>query len=474
VRAVHDLVVMPQNGALAGSVPAPPDEDLGHLALLVAALADGASEVRRLSRGPHITAMIAALRQLGIAVEDAAERGTSVVRGRALRGLAEPREPVFCGPSAPTLTRLAAVLVAHPFRSVLTSEPRTRLTDLTGVAAALRRRGAQIEGIFSTERAGAIGPPLTVGPLPADRALSGVEYELAELRPDVKEALLLSGLYADEATYVREHVLSRDHLERMLAALDVPVSAAGPIVALDPAGHGPKEVASFPPWEPKLPPFSFDVPGDVAVASLLSVLATLVKGSRVCVRGVGLNPTRTGAFDLLRQMGGDVELVAQATRLGEIDGTVCASYAPLRAVTMAGEPVLRAIDDLPVLVALAARARGFTEIAIDERHYGNSTDAAEYGGPASMDRIVAVLRAFAVEAERSPGGLALVGRPEGALAAADIDAEGSATVAALAVVLGLLGQAATRIRRADALAVRYPRIVGTLRALGADVRVESR
>jgi 3-phosphoshikimate 1-carboxyvinyltransferase len=439
----------------------------------VAALADGASEVRRLSRGPHVTAMLPALRQLGVAVEDAAERGTSVVRGRALRGLAEPREPVFCGLSAPTLSRLAAVLVGHPFRSVLTSEPRPRLTDLTGIAAALRRRGAQIEGIFSTERAGAIGPPLTVGPLPADRALSGIEYDLAELRPDVKEALLLSGLYADEATYVREHVLSRDHLERMLAALDVPVSAAGPIVALDPAGHAPEEIASFPPWEPRLPPFSFDVPGDVAAASLLSCLATLVRGSRVCVRGVGLNPTRTGAFDLLRQMGGDVELVAQATRLGEIEGMVCASYAPLRAVTMAGEPVLRAMDDLPVLVALAARARGFTEIAIDERHYGNSTDAAEYGG-ASMDRIVTVLRSFAVEAERSPGGLALMGRPEGALAAADIDAEGSATVAALAVVLGLLGEAATRIRHADALAVRYPRIVGTLRALGADVRVESR
>jgi 3-phosphoshikimate 1-carboxyvinyltransferase len=415
--------------------------------------------------------MIAALRQLGVTVEDGAERGTSVVRGRALRGLVKPEEPVFCGPSAPTLCRLAAVLVAHPFCTVLATEPRPALAALTGLAAALRRRGAQIEGIFSTERPGAIGPPLTVGPLPAGGALSGVEYELAEPRPDVKEALLLSGLYADEATYVREQVLSRDHLERMLAALGAPVSAAGPIVALDPAARG-QEVASSP-WEPKIPPFSFDIPGDVAAASLLSCSATLVRGSRVCVRGVGLNPTRTGAFDLLRQMGGDVELVAQAARLGEIEGTVCASHAPLRAVTMAGEPLLRAMDDLPVLVALAARARGLTEIAIHERHEGNSTDAAENGAP-SMGRILGVLRAFGVEAEQSPGGLALLGQPEGAFAAADVDAEGSATLAALALVLGLLGQAATRIRRADALAVRYPRIVGTLRALGADLRVESR
>ena len=467
---MHDLVVMPQNGPLTGSVPAPPDEDLGHLALLVAALADGKSELRRLSSGPHVGAMIDALRKLGVAVEEGTERGVSVVGGRGLRGLVDPGQPVICGRSAPTLRRLAAVLVAHPFRTVLSSEPLRALAGMEGIAAALRRRAGQIEGMFSPERAGALGPPFTVGPLPADRMLCGVEYELAEPRPDVKEALLLSGLYADEATYVREHILSRDHLERMLGALDVPVSAAGPIVALDPLAHGPCEPASSS-WEPKIQPFSFEVPGDVAAASLVACSATLVAGSRVCVRGVGLNPTRTGAFDLLRQMGGDVELVAQAIRLGETEGTVCASYAPLRAVTMAGEPLLRATDDLPVLVALAARARGSTEIAFDASH---EAEPAEEGGPMSMDRIVAVLRAFGVRAEPRPSGLTIVGRPEGALEAADIDTEGSVPVAALAVTLGLLGPCPTRVRRADALALRYPRIVGTLRALGADIRVEGR
>ena len=466
---MHNLVVMPQNGPLTGSVPAPPDEDLGHLALLVAALAHGKSELRRLSSGPHVGAMIDALRKLGVAVGEGTERGTSVVGGRGLRGLVDPGQPVDCGRSAATLRRLAAVLVAHPFRTVLTSE-LLRGAGMEGIAAALRRRAAQIEGEFSTEQAGAIGPPFTVGPLAVDGALSGVEYELAEQRPDVKEALLLSGLYADEATYVREHIRSRDHLERLLGALDVPVSAAGSIVALDPLAGGPGDAASSP-WKPKIESFSFDVPGDVAAASLLACLATLVAGSRVCVRSVGLNPTRTGAFDLLRQMGSDVELVAQATRLGETEGTVCASYAPLRAVTMAGEPLLRATDDLHVLIALAARARGSTEISVDDPH---EAEPAHEDGPMSMERVVTVLRAFGVQAERRPGGLAVVGRPEGALEAADVDAAGSAPVAALAVTLGLLGPGPTRVRRADALAVRYPRIVGTLRALGADIRVESR
>jgi 3-phosphoshikimate 1-carboxyvinyltransferase len=457
----HDLVVMPQERPLSGSVPAPPDEDLGHLALLLAALGDGASELRRLGQGAHVTAMIDALRRLGIGIEAGAEGGTITVRGRGFRGLVDPGQPVSCGRSSLTLRRLAAVLVGHPFRTVLAADATVPLSGFTDVVAALRGRAAQIEGVFSGAKAGDLVAPFSVGPLPGDRALSGIEFELSGPRRDVKEALLLSGLYADEATYVREPILSRDHLERILAVLAVPVRGAGPIVALDAVG-----------WSPRIEAFSFDVPGDVALASLLSATATLVPGSRVCVRGAGLNPTRTGAFDLLRQMGGDLELTAQAMRLGEAEGTVCAAYAPLRAVTMAGEVLLRASDDLPVLVALAARARGATEIVgIDNLTDGDVFTRAK-GSAATM---VDLLCTFGVEAEAlDHARLVVTGRPEGALRAVDIDAEGDAARATTAVILGLVAHGPSRIRGADALAERFPRLVGTLRALGADLRVEPR
>lgn len=456
----HDLVVMPQKGPLSGSVPAPPDEDLSHLALLLAALADGQSELRRASKGAHVTALIDALRRLGAAVDAKAETGSIVVRGRALRDLVDPRTPLACGRSSLTLCRLAAVLVAQPFRTVLEADAARRAPGMTDTAAALRRREAQVEGVFSGIRPGELKPPFTVGPLPLDRALSGVEFELAAPRWDVKQALLLSGLYADEATYVREPIVSRDHAERMLQALDVPVTAAGSIVALDPAG-----------WNAKIEPFSFEVPGDAAAATLLSGIATLVPESRVCVRGVGLNPTRTGALDLLRQMGADVELTAQVTRLGETEGTVCAAHAPLRAVSVAGEPWLRARDDLPILVAVAARARGTTEIVGIDDTEGDTLA----GDRPSAAKMVGVLRAFGVQAESSdPASIVVVGRPEGPLDAADIDAEGDAARAAIAVTLGFLANGPCRVRDVDALAERFPRLVGTLRALGADLRVESR
>jgi 3-phosphoshikimate 1-carboxyvinyltransferase len=271
-----------------------------------------------------------------------------------------------------------------------------------------------------------------------------VEYELAGRRPDIKDALLLSGLYADEATYVREAIVSRDHLERMLQAIDVPVSAAGPIIFLDPAG-----------WSGKIEAFSFDVPGDVGAATLLAGMATLVPGSRVCVRGVGLNATRTGVLDLLRQMGAERETTAEATRLGETEGTVCAAYAPLRAVPMTGELLLHARDDLPVLNALAA------------------TDA--FVESVSARGMVDLLHAFGIEAvSPDPDCIVVSGRPDEPLAAVDVDAEGGAARATTAIMLALLGNGPSRIRDADALAERFPRVVGTLRALGVDVRVEQR
>ena len=452
---------MPQVRPLSGSVPAPPDEDLSHLALLVAALAHGVSELRHLSKGAHVTALADALRCLGVTIETAAETNTTIVHGRGLRGLADAAGPVMCGASWLTLRRLAAVLVAHPFRTVLTSGVSRSPPGMTQVAAALRRRSAQVEGEFSAERAGELTSPFTVGPLPVDRALSGVELELADPRRDVKEALLFSGLYADEATYVREPIVSRDHLERMLLALDVPVSGAGPIVALDPVG-----------WNETIASFFFEVPGDVAAATLLAGVAAVVPSSRVCVRGVGLNRTRTGALELLRQMGAGVELSAQATRLGEPEGTVCAGYAPLRSLSMEGELLWHAESDLPVLLALAARARGATEIAgIDALA---QSDSFAGDGVATAD-MAQLLGAFGVEAAApDPARIVVSGRPEGALDAADFDAGGDARLATTALILGLLGNAPSRIRNADALAERFPRLVGTLRALGADLRVERR
>src|SRR5262249_34370337 len=157
--------------------------------------AEGTSEVRAPSLGPGAAAMTDALRELGVAV-DARGKGSHVVKGVGLSGLAAPRTAVECAVSSRTMRLLAAVLAPRPFEPVLRGEAALLGTNMADLLDALRRRGAVIEGVFSTSQPGCVTPPLVVGPLDPRRRLSGIEHELAWPAADVKEALLLSGLWA--------------------------------------------------------------------------------------------------------------------------------------------------------------------------------------------------------------------------------------------------------------------------------------
>jgi 3-phosphoshikimate 1-carboxyvinyltransferase len=455
MAVVHDLVVEPQTRPLVGSVPVPGDEAIAGLALLLASLADGTSEVRGLSPGRDTVAMIEALRALGVSIELEA-KGKASVKGVGLRGLTA-QGPVDCGGSARTMRLLASVLVAQPFETVLRGDATLLGASMVGLVGALRGRGARIEGAFSTTERGKVTPPLVVGPLALGSYLSGTEYELPSFAPEIKEALLLSGLAADESTYVRERTVSRDHAERMLQMLDVPVAMAGAIVHLDVRG-----------WTAELPAFAEQVPGDFSACAFLLAAASVVPESRVCVRGTGLNPTRTGLLDVLRAMGGATEVEIHRSALGEPEGDLCRSFVPLRGGTMGGETLARAAAELPLLVAVAARAHGATAI---------SDLPAILGPPAFQEmtrRWVSILGEFGVPAETRDDALLIEGRADGVLMAADIDTHDEPDDAALATVPALVAEGPTRIRRVDGLAHRFPRFVGTLRALGVAARVEER
>jgi 3-phosphoshikimate 1-carboxyvinyltransferase len=238
----------------------------------------------------------------------------------------------------------------------------------------------------------------------------------------------------------------------MLSALGVPITSVGAMVELD----GPA-------WGGELPAFELEVPGDVSSAAFLVAAAALVEGSRVDVRRVGLNPTRTGLIELVRDMGGALEVAPRGHELGEPIGDLHAAFGPLRAVAAGGETIPRAIDEVPILCALAARARGTTVIS----------DAAELRVKES-DRIAAmvrVLRAFGVGCEERADGLVVEGAPDRPLAAADVASEGDHRVAMTAAVLGLVAAGPTRVRDVDCIATSFPRFVGTLRALSARLEV---
>jgi len=448
---VPDLLVHPAASPLHGSVPVPGDKSIAHRAILLAGLASGVSRVEGGSMGEDNLSTLAALRAMGVrATEEPG--GALIIDGSGLQGLLAPSAPLDCGNSGTTMRLLSGVLAAQRFQTILIGDPSLSRRPMNRVAKPLRLRGAHIEGTADPRRIGEITAPLHVGPLPSPHVLASLEYELPVASAQVKSAILLSGLYADGPTYVVEPIVSRDHTERMLSALGVPIRAIGAMVELDAVA-----------WSGALPAFSIRVPGDLSAAAFLIVAAQIVPGSRVDVRRVGINPTRTGILDVIRAMGGQIDAVALGDELGEPVGDVHAAASSLIGGRIGGEIVPRSIDEIPIACALAARARGETTIF----------DAAELRVKES-DRLATmarVLRAFGVGVEEREDGLVIQGVPDRPLTAADVASDGDHRVAMTAVVLALLADGPSRVRDAGCIATSFPRFVGTMRALGAHIEV---
>lgn len=446
-----DLLVHPMRGPLQGSVPVPGDKSIAHRAILLAGLAKGTSRVAGGVLGEDNLSTLGALRAMGVTATEVAS-GEFVIEGAGLLGLRAPSGPIDCGNSGTTMRLLSGVLAAQRFQSTLIGDESLSGRPMERVAKPLRLRGARIEGKPDAKRKGDITAPLVIGPLPEPHLLSSIEYVMPVASAQVKSALLLSGLYSDGPTYVTEPLLSRDHTERMLSALGVPLRSVGTMVELDATR-----------FSGELPAFTILVPGDLSASAFLVTAAQIVPGSRVDVRGVGLNPTRTGYLDVLRDMGGQLEVEHRSDALGEPVGELHAAFTELRPGRAGGELTTRAIDEVPILCALMARARGTSSIL----------DAAELRVKES-DRIAtmaSVLKAFGVACEERPDGIIIEGSPDRPLKAADVASRGDHRVAMTSVVLGLVADGPTRVRDAGCIATSFPRFVGTLKALGAQVEV---
>ena len=254
---------------------------------------------------------------------------------------------------------------------------------MRGVLEPLRARGAHIEGTLDPARPGEETAPITVKALAPGVRLAPLEYALDRPSDHAKGALLLAGLFASGPTVVMEPVVSRDHTERLLDALGMPVRTLGPVVSL------------HPPADPlAIPGFELDVPGDLSAAAFLLVAAQIVPESHVSTRRTGLNPTRSGVLEMIRMAGGRMGITPTGTSLGEPYGEVSSQGSVLRGTSVGGELAQRGMDEIPAACALAARSRGVTHVS----------DVAELreGGPDRLKALAELLRAFGVSACRAP------------------------------------------------------------------------
>ncbi len=421
--------VVGPTGPLRGELVVPGDKSVSHRAFLLSALADGPSRVRGVLRSADVDATRRAVEAMGVSVE--AEGQAWVVRPPPV--LREPADVLDCGNAGTAIRLLAGVVAAEPWWSVLTGDESLRGRPMGRVVRPLRAMGAVIDGRSGGDRA-----PIAV----RGGALRPTDHVLDIASAQVKSACLLAGRRVGVS--VTEPARSRDHTERMLRAMGADVRVAAGTVHL-----GPTE---------RLSPVDVDVPGDPSSAAFWAVAGSIVEGSEIVLRGVGVNPTRTGAFDALRHMGADVTILPRTWPGAEPVADVVVKTASLRGIRIDGELALRALDELPVLAVAAAFAEGETVIA----------DAAELRVKESdrVARVVAGLRALGVEAEERPDGMRIVGgAPRGP---ATIDARGDHRIAMAFAVAAAAGHGELTLLDAAQVETSYPTFFADREALRAD------
>jgi len=449
--------IEPAERPLRGAVFVPGDKSIAHRAWMLAPLASGVSRIRGVPTGDDVRRSREAMLQLG-AVAHETEPGAWTIEGRGLRGLRAPTRGIDCGSSGTTLRLLAGLLSWQHFDSRLDAGAQLARRPMARITRPLRNRGARIDGVFDAAQNDEHAP-LDIHGIPEGVRLNPADVTLEIASAQLKGALLLSGLAALGPTLVSEPVVTRDHTERMFDVMGAPLRTAGTAVALDPTD-----------WDGKLRPLDFTVPGDLSSATFLLVAAHIVRGSRIVVKGVGTNRTRSGALDVLREMGGGASIEDKGESGGEPVGDLHIGANGIvelrRAARVAGELSVRAIDEVPALVAAAVYAPGASEFRdVRELRVKESDRIAA---------LAAMLSAFGVQHEVHDDGLTVDGgrgAAGGHAVAANrvIDPHGDHRIAMAAAIVALGARGPTVIGGVECVDKSFPGFEDALRRLGATI-----
>ena len=413
---------------LSGAVEPPGDKSISHRYAMLAALAEGASELRHFAAAADCHSTLACMNALGAEVKT--EKDTVRVTGHGLRGLKSSWRALDAGNSGTTMRLLAGILSGQQFTSKLTGDASLQKRPMKRVVGPLREMGADIRAREDNYA------PLEI----RGSRLHSIDFHMPIASAQVKSAVLLAGLFAEGTTSVTEPARTRDHTELALEEFGAPIEKHGKTIrvqGLASANGGAKLQAR-----------SLDIPGDLSSAVFFIAAASLLPDSNLVIHNVGLNPTRTAILDVFASMGASLQMLSVRSAHGELVGDLAVKGACLQGGVVEGAQIPLVIDELPMLAALGP----FTEKGIEIR------DAAELRVKES-DRIAALaenLRRMGAKVEERPDGLRVEGRSAGPLHGAEIDPRGDHRIAMAFAIAGLAAQGDTQIRDADCAGVSYP------------------
>ncbi len=407
--------------AVCGEITVPGDKSISHRSIMLGSISRGVTTVTGFLRGEDNMATLNAFRAMGVEIED--DGTTLKIHGRGLHGLSEPEDMLDCGNSGTSIRLLTGLLAGQTFFAVLTGDKYLRKRPMRRVVTPLAAMGATIAG-----RAGGEKAPLAI----TGSSLKGISYESPVSSAQVKSAVLLAGLYAEGETKVTEPHLSRDHSERMLRHFGADIEAEGRVVRI----RGGRELNGQ----------AIAVPGDISSAAFFMVAGLIVPDSEILIKGVGVNPTRTGILDILRLMGGDISLLNSRDVSGEPVADILVRSSRLKGIEISGDLVPRAIDEFPVISVAAAAAEGKTVIS----------DARELRVK-ETDRIKAMadnLRLAGVTVDEADDGMTVYGA--NGFKAFTADSQGDHRIAMSMMIASLLADGECTVHDTGCIATSFP------------------
>tara|TARA_Y100000590_G_scaffold460451_2_gene619769 strand:+ start:620 stop:1864 length:1245 start_codon:yes stop_codon:yes gene_type:complete len=411
--------------AIRGQINFPGDKSISHRALMLAALCKGKSRISNLSTGEDIRSTRRCLDACGIAIHDKAD-GVTVHGG----SFSDPPSPLNCGNSGTTARMLLGLLAGKGINATVVGDNSLTSRPMERVMTPLEKMGLKTERNNETL-------PVKI----KKSQLSGIEYHLPVPSAQVKSAVILAGLGVQSETSVRESIPTRNHTELMLQALNADISIHGDTITVS----GGKPLSRF----------AMKIPGDPSTAAFFAAAAAVVPKSRIMLRGISLNPTRTGFFSTLQQMGGNIEYFERSKMSGETVGDFEIRSTALRSVQLNRHEIPRLIDEIPALAVVATQANGVTEIrGASELRFKE------------CDRIEAIccnLKNMGVQIEEFEDGFAIEGPCH--LKGTAIKTFGDHRIAMAFSIAGLIAEGETKLDDRDCTAVSFPGFFAALEGI---------
>jgi 3-phosphoshikimate 1-carboxyvinyltransferase len=415
--------------SIHGEITVPGDKSISHRSIIFGALAIGTTVIDGFLDGDDCMATLAAFKAMGVVIEGPVNNQV-VIHGVGKYGLKRPNQIIDCGNSGTSMRLLAGLLSAQQFDSQLTGDESLLKRPMLRISKPLTQMGADI----STHDG---KPPIIIT---GGKELGAIHYIMPEASAQVKSCILLAGLYAKGKTRITETGVSRDHTELMLKTFTYPICQSEQTIEIDANGECQGT--------------NIHVPGDISSAAFFIVAATIIPGSSVLIREVGINPTRTGIIHILIQMGADITILNQRQYGEERVADLQINYSRLKGIDIPSSMVPLAIDEFPIIFIAAACADGQTTL----------TGAKELRLKES-DRIGAMvdgLGQLGIEAHGFEDGISIKG---GAMHGGVVESRGDHRIAMAFAIAGAVSSGPVTIRNCANVTTSFPTFVTTANEL---------